>query len=37
MTHLPALIYDLAMILLVASITTLIFKKLNQRLCWVIL
>ena len=32
MTHLPALIYDLAMILLVASITTLIFKKLNQPL-----
>ena len=32
MTHLPVLIYDLAMILLVASITTLIFKKLNQPL-----
>lgn len=32
MTHLPILIYDLAMILLVASITTLIFKKLNQPL-----
>lgn len=32
MTHLPVLIYDLAMILLVASITTLLFKKLNQPL-----
>ncbi|MHC1718431.1 MAG: cation:proton antiporter [Acidaminococcaceae bacterium] len=32
MTHLPVLIYDLAMILLVASLTTLICKKLNQPL-----
>lgn len=32
MAHLPVLINDLAMILLVAGITTLIFKKLNQPL-----
>ncbi|HIU63569.1 MAG TPA: cation:proton antiporter [Candidatus Avacidaminococcus intestinavium] len=32
MAHLPVLISDLAMILLVAGITTLIFKKLNQPL-----
>lgn len=30
--HLPAIITDLAMILLVAGITTIIFKKLNQPL-----
>ena len=32
MTHLPTLITDLAMILLVAGITTILFKKLNQPL-----
>ena len=30
--HLPAIISDLAMILLVAGITTILFKKINQPL-----
>ncbi len=32
MAHLPAIVTDLAMILLVAGITTILFKKLNQPL-----
>lgn len=32
MTHLPTIISDLAMILLVAGITTILFKKINQPL-----
>lgn len=32
MTHLPTIITDLAMILLVAGITTILFKKINQPL-----
>ena len=30
MAHLPPIVSDLAMILLVAGITTILFKKLNQ-------
>lgn len=32
MTHLPTIINDLAMILLVAGVTTILFKKINQPL-----
>ena len=32
MAHLPPIVSDLAMILLVAGITTILFKKLNQPL-----
>ena len=32
MAHLPPIVADLAMILLVAGITTILFKKLNQPL-----
>lgn len=32
MTHLPTIISDLAMILLVAGVTTILFKKINQPL-----
>ena len=32
MAHLPQIIVDLAMILLVAGVTTILFKKLNQPL-----
>ncbi|MBQ8418603.1 MAG: cation:proton antiporter [Phascolarctobacterium sp.] len=32
MAHLPAIVTDLAMILLVAGVTTILFKKLNQPL-----
>lgn len=32
MTHLPTIINDLAMILLVVSVTTILFKKINQPL-----
>ena len=32
MTHLPNIINDLAMILLVAGVTTILFKKINQPL-----
>lgn len=32
MSHLPTIISDLAMILLVASVTTILFKKINQPL-----
>lgn len=32
MTHLPTIITDLAMILLVAGVTTILFKKINQPL-----
>ena len=32
MSHLPTIITDLAMILLVAGVTTILFKKINQPL-----
>ena len=32
MSHLPTIITDLSMILLVAGITTILFKKINQPL-----
>lgn len=32
MSHLPTIISDLAMILLVAGVTTILFKKINQPL-----
>ena len=32
MAHLPNIVTDLAMILLVAGVTTILFKKLNQPL-----